>query len=61
MSTKIQLSPNAMVASNQTRMIELGLHPPYINIDKSVFIKTEAERDIIKLGKTIYKQRNKSR
>lgn len=38
-------------------MIENNLHPPFVSIDKSIFKKTADEKAIIKIGKTMHKQR----
>lgn len=49
---KVQrLGPFAIDVNNQTFLIREGIHPPYVNIDRKVFMKTKEEKEILKLAK----------
>jgi hypothetical protein len=40
---------------DQLWMIQEGIHPPFVSIDKSVFVKTQKEKDALKVAKAMYK------
>jgi hypothetical protein len=37
------------------QLIKMGIQPPFVSIDKSVFIKTPEEREKVKAAKAAYK------
>jgi hypothetical protein len=53
------LHPNAIKPYNQKWMIENDIHPPYVNIDRTIFKKTEEEKAQLATAKARYKATKK--
>lgn len=41
--------------ASQEVLIKAGIHPPYVNIDKSVFKKSVDDKIKLKIAKSLYK------
>lgn len=41
----------AINVNDQASLIRAGIHPPYVNIDRKVFMKTKEEKELLKLAK----------
>lgn len=41
--------------ASQQELIEAGIHPPFVSIDRTVFKKTEDEKTKVKLAKANWK------